>query len=369
MDNIYRKQLEKAISQVIDDEFERYEYCQFVKRRKEEAQIVCLYGTGNFYSNYARHIDRYDYVCDSNSDKWGKIFDGRKCISIQQLSELKSVVVFVMLGNYREVVERLNEMGIESYFFGDLYLNVYDKHYSASWFQKNKREMLETIDVFADDYSKNIYTNVICNRIAPQYAYRTFHEMEEKGEYFATGIFPLGENECYVDVGAYNGDSIVAFMDAVKGKFEHIYGFEIDSQNFYAMTKNKEIMEDKRIQIFHKGISCEIKQASIVCNDSGSHVEEKGNSNIELDCLDNLLENKKVTFIKMDIEGAERDGMVGARRILSTQHPKLAISVYHKLDDMWKIPNYIREICPSYKIYLRHHTAVAWDTDCYAIVE
>lgn len=71
----------------------------------------------------------------------------------------------------------------------------------------------------------------------------------------------------------------------------------------------------------------------------------------------------------MDIEGAEQDGLKGAQEIITNQHPKLAISMYHKLDDMWKIPQYIKQLCPDYKLYARHHTAVAWDTDCYAYVE
>lgn len=365
---MYRLQLEKAIMQAISDGYARYEYCEFVRKRSKEAPKICLYGTGNFYNNYVQNIDKYDYVCDSNPEKWGLVYDGRECISPQQLYELESVIVFVMLGKYKEVIDELNRHHIESYYFGDLHLNLYDEHYSSNWFIDHKKDMLDTIDLFEDDKSKQIYVNAICNRIAPQYAQKIFHEMEEKGEYFETGIFSMKEDECYVDAGAYDGDSVMSFLEAVKGEFEQIYAFELEPQNYLAMKNRQKIAQDNRIQLFNGGVSNEEKTVSIISNGVGSHAVEGGGT-AKLISLDSMLNNKRITLIKMDIEGAERDALKGAKKIISNQHPKLAISVYHKLDDMWKIPNYIKELCPDYKIYLRHHTAVAWDTDCYAYVE
>lgn len=367
--DIYKEQLKKAVSHASRDGFARYEYCRFVKKRKREAKTICLYGTGNFYNNYAHCIDKYDYVCDSNPEKWGKSFDGRQCISPAQLVELDSVVVFIMMGRYQEVMEELSGRQIECYFFGDLFLNVYDEHYSPKWFQDNEKDMIGTVDLLEDERSKQIYSNAICIRIAPQFAQLTFHDMEEKGEYFKTGLLHLTDHECYVDIGAYDGDSIKAFMETVNGTFEKIYGFELDSNNYQSMTKDPLITGDHRICIFQKGISCEEKVSGIVSNGAGSHMAATGNELVTLVSLDRILENQKITFIKMDIEGAEMDGLEGAKSIISKQHPKLAISVYHKLDDMWKIPQYIKQICPDYKIYLRHHTAVTWDTDCYAFID
>lgn len=366
---IHKRQLKQAIEQVIEDNFARWSHCEFVKKRKGEATTICLYGTGNFYRNYAQHIKQYDYVCDSNPQKWGMTFDGRICLSPEQLSELESVVVLVMLGDYQDVVERLKKRHIESYFFGDLYLNVYDELYAPQWFESQKEDMLNAVDLFEDDQSKQVYVNAICNRIAPKYAEKTFHEMERKGEYFGTEIFPITQDECYVDIGAYDGDSIRSFMQATDGQFEQIYGFELDPDNYAKIQQDKAIRQDKRIEIFNQGISCGEKMVDIISGGTGSHAAENKAGSAKLGCLDQILEHKRITFIKMDIEGAEQDGLKGAQEIITNQHPKLAISMYHKLDDMWKIPQYIKQLCPDYKLYARHHTAVAWDTDCYAYVE
>lgn len=72
--------------------------------------------------------------------------------------------------------------------------------------------------------------------------------------------------------------------------------------------------------------------------------------------IDNVLDGKKATFIKMDIEGSELMALRGAKNTITKWLPKLAISVYHKNEDMLEIPQYINDIALNkYDFYLRHH--------------
>ena len=80
-----------------------------------------------------------------------------------------------------------------------------------------------------------------------------------------------------------------------------------------------------------------------------------------------LLGGRKVTFLKMDIEGSELAALRGAERIIREQRPKLAICVYHKPEDMWEIPSFILSCHPDYKLYLRHHSMLADETVLYAV--
>ena len=73
-----------------------------------------------------------------------------------------------------------------------------------------------------------------------------------------------------------------------------------------------------------------------------------------------------ITFIKMDIEGSEMRALKGAKQIITTYKPKLAICIYHKLDDLWRIPQYIHSLVPEYKFYIRHHSILYSDTVLYA---
>jgi len=83
--------------------------------------------------------------------------------------------------------------------------------------------------------------------------------------------------------------------------------------------------------------------------------------------LDELFYNSKISLIKMDIEGAEKKALFGAKKLIATQKPKLAIAIYHRPEDIWEIPNAILEINPEYKFYMRHYTLCEYDTILYAI--
>lgn len=74
-----------------------------------------------------------------------------------------------------------------------------------------------------------------------------------------------------------------------------------------------------------------------------------------------------MTFIKMDIEGAELAALKGAKNTIKMYKPKLAICVYHNPLDIIEIPKLIKEIEPSYKLYLRHYSKFYSDTILYAI--
>ena len=97
-----------------------------------------------------------------------------------------------------------------------------------------------------------------------------------------------------------------------------------------------------------------------------SRIDENGEDEVEVRALDEVVDGK-VTFIKMDIEGAELESLKGARKIIQEQKPKLAICVYHKKEDIFDIPEYILSLNSEYKLYLRHYTLDEWDTVLYAI--
>lgn len=76
-----------------------------------------------------------------------------------------------------------------------------------------------------------------------------------------------------------------------------------------------------------------------------------------------------VTYIKMDVEGAELKSLMGAKNVIRNYHPRLAISIYHSDEDMIGIIEYVKENYPFYKLYVRHYTYFYADTVLYAIDE
>ena len=84
--------------------------------------------------------------------------------------------------------------------------------------------------------------------------------------------------------------------------------------------------------------------------------------------LDGYFGNQgEATFVKMDIEDSEMLALRGADKLISHNLPKLAICLYHKTEDIWEIPLYIKQRWSEYKIYIRHHTELLNETVCYAV--
>jgi len=81
--------------------------------------------------------------------------------------------------------------------------------------------------------------------------------------------------------------------------------------------------------------------------------------------IDDLARN--ATFIKMDIEGAELNALKGAEDTIKNNAPKLAICIYHQLNDFWEIPMYLKRIMPEYSFYVRHHQFDIGGTVLYAV--
>ncbi len=73
-------------------------------------------------------------------------------------------------------------------------------------------------------------------------------------------------------------------------------------------------------------------------------------------------------MIKMDIEGAELEALKGAKKTIQRDKPKLAICIYHKTEDLWEIPLYIKELVSEYCLYIRHQTFGTGDTVLYAVM-
>lgn len=84
--------------------------------------------------------------------------------------------------------------------------------------------------------------------------------------------------------------------------------------------------------------------------------------------LDSVLSGRPCTYLKMDVEGAEREAIAGAEKTIRQYAPKLNVAAYHRSEDFFQLPLLIHALQPNYRLYLRHHPYVpAWDTNLYAI--
>ncbi|MBQ3654033.1 MAG: FkbM family methyltransferase [Synergistaceae bacterium] len=133
------------------------------------------------------------------------------------------------------------------------------------------------------------------------------------------------------------------------------------SANLQEYTSHYEVkpfaMWSKREQLHFSGTGSVISQVS-----------KFGKVIVQADSIDNQHLDEPVTFIKMDIEGAEPDALRGAERTILKYKPKLAICIYHQPSHLYEIPIWIKTRVPEYKIYIRHHSNSLTETVCYAVL-
>ena len=141
------------------------------------------------------------------------------------------------------------------------------------------------------------------------------------------------------------------FSEWNASKNAKIYAFEPDKDNIAKCNDNLQ-----KCKCWTKLIKagCWSKTTQLKFKSDGScasKMDENGNIIVDVVDLDNVVKNEKVTFIKMDIEGAEQEALMGAKKLISTYHPRMAISVYHRNDDIYEIPKMILEMDNSYTFY------------------
>jgi FkbM family methyltransferase len=221
--------------------------------------------------------------------------------------------------------------------------------------------------LLSDSKSKMIFNSIIARSSGADNDLMLMPSICENNQYFPTDLFDLSCEESYVDVGAYDGDTIKKFLSKCKNQFDKIYAFELNNNIFSKLENNLLNLNNvERIKIFNVGAWDKKEKLSYKEGNSNSAIGE-GAEIAFVAPLDEMLSDVKVTYLKMDIEGAEINALCGARKLIEKQKPKLAICVYHKISHLWEIPILINEMLPDHSIFLRHHTNLEYETVCYAL--
>lgn len=195
-------------------------------------------------------------------------------------------------------------------------------------------------------------------------------ELIDNYQYFDE-VINFEEEETFIDVGVFDLTTTLKFFDYCNKnnvrKAKSI-AFEPDNIAYENCQKIKSEHPDYDIELLKYGLYSENTTLKFVeTANSASFISEKdGTVSIDVVALDNAVD-EKVTFIKMDVEGAELEALKGAAETIKKYRPKLAISVYHKPEDIIEIPMYIKSLVSEYKLYMRHYSWGEHETVLYAL--
>lgn len=242
---------------------------------------------------------------------------------------------------------------------------------------KSKRLFLTKLALMASERNFSLFVDFMQEFSEPlrEFGFGGFEGTPEDYYYFNNDVLDVTDGETFVDVGAYDGDTVLTFTQACSRKnvgYKRIIAFEPDPHCYEQLERNTAgiaNVELHQVGIWsHSGVMRFISSEKAI-HDQAGIISGTGDVEIEVVSLDDFLAGQEASFIKMDPGGnVIPEAIKGSATTLAKFRPKLAVGAYHGLESIYELPLLLNQICPDYRLYLRHNTFHLCDTDLYALV-
>lgn len=339
-------------------------------RLKNGGKPVALYGMGDGADKVLRAFDRFGItaraVMASDGFVRGQSFHGFR---VKKLTELENefgdfdiALCFAsqldeVMNTVKSVAEKHTVLVPSVPVFGNV---LFDDEFIA----ENADDIEKAYSLLSDEHSKKVYENVLKFYYTGE-LFLLDEVTTDKSEAFEN-ILKLGENEAYVDLGAYNGDTIDEFLHYSGGGYRKIIAFEPNAKNFSKLKTHCENM--RNVDLWELGA---YSRSTVLTfnNKAGrnSAISDVG-TETRVAAVDSILCGMAASYVKADVEGADFETLLGMKNTLKNFKPKLNFAAYHRFEDIFRLPILINRLNPDYKIFLRHHPYIpAWDTNLYCV--
>lgn len=317
-------------------------------------------------------------ICDNNPAKQGTVYLGLPVYSYDTLRETflaqggKYNIVIATGPQYRDPIcqqlKQANERNPAWYLRG---YEVCGEKITYQYILNHISLFEEAYLSLSDAFSKKVFINILNAKLSGNFD--LCKEVMSEMAYFDSDVVALHQNEIFLDVGAYQGNAIVEFARLTGRKYDGIIAFEPDKKTSATLQRGLATCGINDVEIHNKGAWN--KHAFLLFHDGregGSRVLEASASScpstaIEVDAIDNVLHGRRVTYISMDIEGAEHNAILGAEHTIKEWKPKMAVSIYHRREDLFDLLLLLKSAVPQYRFYMRHYTDNQTETVLYAI--
>lgn len=339
------------------------ELCSLFMNSKNVKKYIL--GINKLSKSVLKHIE-----VDGIIDDFTRVQSSRKKKNIITIEEVPkdSIILCTATGSPLEVKIKLDEMGYTHFNYLSFYrlsnLELAQPPFMDDFkedFLENEKEYLKTYNLLADEKSKEIFTKVLNFKMTYDFEFMNGFTNNFDEQYFDKELIPNIKDIVFVDGGGYIGDTIPSIKKNFPD-FKKIYC--IEPNNLHISIAKKNFADEKNIEFINCGLGNK-KQESTKEQESQDNCAHDYQAE-EINTLDNLI-NEKVDFIKMDIEGAEQDAIQGAKNTIKKYHPILAICIYHKAQDWYKVPQMVLDIEKEYTVHIRHYMEGIYETVMYFI--
>lgn len=336
---------------------------------KNADKPILLYGMGNGADMIIKVLESYgiDYEDTFASDGFvrGHSFHGKRVLSFSEAKEKYGdfIIIVTFAVHDDKTMSFISELSDNFELYAPTVSVVDGSPFTHKFFKDNEDNFKKAYEMLADEKSKEDYLNILRFKLSGDVKYLLKAHSEKMKLY--DDVLPLNEDEAIVDLGAYDGDTIREFLNVTGGRYKSIIALEPDEKNFRKLERKTEGLPN----LTRLNLGAWDKEETLYfAKKSGrnSRLEESGVP-VSFNSVDNIVK-EKVTFIKMDIEGAELKALEGAKNTVALYKPKLYVCAYHRNEDMFSLPFKIKELYDGYKIYFRQHPYIpAWESNFYAV--
>lgn len=347
-------------------------------------KTVVLYGMGNGADKILRVCEEKQItvsdVFASDGFVRGQMFHGKRVLSWSETKEkygARNVIVLLSFGTSRpDVLEMIQRVANEAELYAPDVPAFGDGVIDADFFEKNRENIQKVRNLFSDKESLMIFDEVLEYKRTGKISH-LLRAVSDPNEVMQTIVHPE-TIQTSVDLGAYTGDTVRELLTYSNGALQEVYAFEPDARNYkklsaYAQAETRACIHpyclgawSKRETLCFDGSGN--RNASMEANRSQSLSDRKIKTvRVEGESLDRVLNGKNVDYIKYDVEGSEREAILGSVDTIRRSYPTLLVSLYHRNEDLFALPLMLHELFPEYRgIYLRRFGGIpAWDLNLY----
>ena len=340
---------------------------------------IVMYGMGNGADKIIAVCEKYgieisDFFASDGFVR-GHSFHGKTVISYSAMKEKYAgqnpIVLLSFASSLPDVMALFKKVGEECELYAPDVPVFGETLFTIEFFEENRARFEAVYELLADEESKRIYENVISYKLTGDIKYLWESESDKQAVY--EKILDCKSISSFVDLGAYNGDTIREMLH-FNPNLKNAIALEPDARNFRKLNEYVQTLEDIDIKCINSGAWCE--STTLLFDASGNRnagIVSKGNivskiKEVSVISVDEVLVGASVDYIKYDVEGSEKEALLGSKNTIQKHSPKLLVSLYHRSEDLFALPELVQQINTDYSLYLRRFPYIpAWDLNLYAI--
>jgi len=356
--------------------------CSAFDELAEGRHSIVIFGAGRLGRKILQGLSESDLrpiaFADNNPRLWGTVAGGLPVFSPQEAADKFSADATFVAAIWHpsrsplmsELLAQLHSLGCRGAAFTRLFWRYPSRFLPYFFWDLPSNLLWQSADIAAafelldDDVSRQTFVAQLQLRLQADF---DCLGTPAPGEQYFPGLFTLTAKESFVDCGAFTGDTIQSFISQTDNAFRKVIAFEGDPS---VLPTLESFMSDigSRALLHKAAIGARNGTVHFLGDGIGGGCVT-GAAGVEVPCLrlDDVLAREHVSFIKMDIEGAELQALQGAHLTIRRDRPVLAVCGYHTPDHFWRVPASLKNLAPDSSLFLRSHCADGLDAVYYSV--